>query len=312
MERRHFSFVPAQEEDGNRLDQFVAARTGELSRTLLRRVIDIGGAHVGGRRVRRCSHPVRAGEPVEIFIDGQPLVPWRLAESDLLFRDRWLLAVLKPAGIETQPTPARYQGTLYEALLTYLKDPFRPLDHPVLGMVQRLDRDTSGVIVFSIHPRAHRGLTEAFAGGGARKLYQTLVSGTPGETAGEIRSLLARHRGNNLVRSVPKGGKEAITRYRVAEDFGDAALLEVEILTGRSHQIRAHLSELGHPLLGDLRYGGPPTVRGIAVPRQMLHAARLELRHPVTGEPLTIEAPLPADMTEILRHLRQAPDGNGE
>lgn len=303
MQRQHFRLLAGPEEDGSRLDQFLAAHAGDLSRTVLRRVIEIGGVHVGGRRVRRCSQPVRVGEAVEVYIDGLPLTPWRLAEGDLLFRDRWLIAIAKPAGIETQPTPARYQGTLYEALLTFLKDPFRPLDAPPLGMVQRLDRDTSGVIVFSIHPKAHRGLTEALAGGAARKQYLALVTGEPREGAGEIRSLLARSRGSNLVKSVARGGKEAITRFRVVDRFGDAALVEVEILTGRSHQIRAHMAELGHPLVGDCRYGGAPMLRGMAVSRQMLHAARIELRHPVTGKPLRIEAPLPADLASLLQRL---------
>lgn len=287
-----------------RLDQFVPARSESLSRTLLRRVIDIGGVHVGGRRVRRCSQPVQAGEPVEVYLDGLSLTPWRLPPEAVLYRDRWLLAINKPAGIETQPTPARYQGTLYEALLTYLHDPYRPLDRPELGMVQRLDRDTSGVLVFSVHPHAHKGLTGAMAGGGADKRYLALVQGCPAAAEGEIRSRLARRRADNRVKSVEKGGKEAITRYRTLEVFADAALLEVQILTGRSHQIRAHFAEAGHPLLGDSRYGGPLQAAGQPVGRQMLHAARLALVHPVTGQMLTLEAPLPNDMTQMLERLR--------
>ncbi len=303
-EQRHYRFVPASHQAGMRLDQFIPACTVELSRTLLRRVIDLGGAHAGGRRVRHCSYPVRAGELVEIYLDTGSLDPWRLAAGDILYRDRYLLAVCKPAGIETQPTPARYRGTLYEALLTFLHDPFRPQQQPSLGMVQRLDRETSGVLIFSIHPRAHRGLSEAVAGGRLRKTYLALATGHPG--AGEIRSQLARSRAGNRMKSVERGGKEAITRFRPVEEFADAALLEVEIPTGRSHQIRVHLAEAGHPLLGDRRYGGPLAVRGRQVPRQMLHAWRLQLRHPVTGEELSLESPVPSDLEALLTFLRES------
>jgi 23S rRNA pseudouridine1911/1915/1917 synthase len=300
---KHYRFTPTPEEAGMRLDQFVPAKTDELSRTLLRKIVDIGGAHVGGRRVRRCSLPVRAGEEVVIHIDGLPLEPYVLRPEDVLMEDDYLLAVAKPAGVETQPTPARYRGTLYAALLDHLHNPHRPLDRPELGMAQRLDRDTSGVMVFSIHRRAHGRLTEIIAGREAEKSYLALVSGHPAEKEGEIRSLLARNRATNRVRSVAKGGKEAITRYRVLEEFADSSLLEVQLLTGRSHQIRAHLFEAGHPLVGDARYGGPRFLREREIPRQMLHARRLTLPHPVTGEALTLEAPVPEDMGELLESM---------
>ncbi len=287
-----------------RLDQFVATATEELSRTFLRKVVDLGGAHVDGRRVRRCSHPVRAGEVVEIYLDGLSLEPFALAPAEILFQDRYCLAIDKPAGVETQPTPARYKGTLYDALLRYLQNPSRPKERPALGMVQRLDRETSGAMVFSIHPRAHRPLTSAFAGREVAKLYLALVAGEPAPGVGEIRSLLARNRASNLVRSVERGGKEAITRYRVVESFGVASLVEIELLTGRSHQIRAHFSESGHPLLGDTRYGGPGELLGRAIPRQMLHSWQLTLPHPVSGDPLEIKAPIPGDMNRLLAILR--------
>lgn len=303
-QRKLYRWVAEEGEGGLRIDQFIASRDEDLSRTLARRLVDAGGVHVDGRRIRRCSHLLSVGERVEVHIDGLPLDPYPFGQQDVLFRDRWLLAINKPSGLETQPTPARYKGTLYDLLLRFLQDPHRPRLKPELGMVQRLDRETSGVMLFSIHKRAHRPLTEGFAGRSVAKRYLALVSGGPQEPEGEIRSLLARRRATNLVRSVKKGGKEAITRYRVVESFDGAALVEIELLTGRSHQIRAHFSELGHPLLGDTRYGGPATLRGHTIPRQMLHAWRLALPHPVTGEPLDLEATLPADMTEILNLLR--------
>ena len=291
-----------------RLDQFVAGRSAELSRTLVRKLVDLGGVHIAGRRIRRCSQPVQVGESVEVFVDGLPLEPYQLEEATVVFRDPYLLAIDKPAGIETQPTPARFKGTLYAALLDYLHDPFRPQQAASLGMVQRLDRDTSGIMVFSIHPRAHRGLTETFAGRQARKRYLAVVAGRMPAEEGEFRSLLARNRATNKVKSVERGGKEAVTRYRVLEEFADASLLEVEILTGRSHQIRAHFAESGHPLLGDARYDGPGDWHGCPVRRQMLHAWRLSFPHPVSGAPLELEAPIPADMAGLLAELRKGRD----
>lgn len=305
-----YRFDPGPGDEGTRIDMYVAAHCDALSRTLLRKIVDLGGVHAGGRRVRRCSHPVKVGEKVEVYLDGQSLVPYELGEQDVVFRDSYLLAVAKPAGVETQPTPARYKGTLYQALLTFLQDPFRPMQKPEVGMVQRLDRDTSGIMVFSIHPRAHRQLTEIFSGRAVDKRYLALVAGTLLPAVGEIKSLLARGHRSNLMKSVERGGKEAITRYRVLESFPGASLVEVEILTGRSHQIRVHLSEAGHPLLGDTRYGGPPFFGEIPVLRQMLHAWKLEFLHPVEKRLLQLNAPIPADMESLLSTLRGGGGGS--
>lgn len=307
--RKTYRFDPLPTETGLRLDQFLPARTPELSRGFSRKIIDLGGVHVGGRRVRRCSHPVKAGEPVEVYLDGLPLEVFSLAPANILYRDAYVLAVSKPSGVETQPTPARYKGTLYEALLRYLRNPYRPLDAPALGMVQRLDRETSGLLIFSIHPRAHRGLSAAFAERRVAKTYLALVQGHPPQATGIFRSRLARSRASNRMKSVARGGKEAVTRYRILEAFPEAALLEVEILTGRTHQIRIHFAEAGLPLLGDGRYGGPAFVRGRAVPRLMLHARALSLPHPVTDAPLSLEAPLPEDFEHWRRFLGEESTG---
>lgn len=305
ISRKLYRFFPGPGDVGARLDQYVSSQTEELSRTFLRKIVELGGVHVGGRRVRQCSHSIKAGKMVEIHLDGLPLEPYTLKQQDIVYQDKYLLVVAKPAGVETQPTPAHYKGTLYEALRRYLRDPFRPMDRPEVGMVQRLDRETSGIMVFSVHPRAHRGLTWAFAGRKVRKIYLALIYGNLPEGKGEIRSLLARAHASNRVRSVAKGGKEAITYYRVTEEFADASVVEVEILTGRSHQIRAHFAEIGHPLLGDVRYGGPRFRQGREIPRQMLHSWRLELPHPVWGETLVLQAPLPTDMEQLLHELRE-------
>jgi len=289
---------------GLRIDQFLAAQLQDLSRGDWRKVVDLGGVHHNGRRIRRCSTPVAADDSVEVYLDGRPLAPFRLAAHDFVYHDDYLVAINKPAGVETQPTHARFAGTLYEALGTWLRDqPSKRRGAPEVGMIQRLDRDTSGLLVFSIHPRAHAGLTRAFTERRAHKSYLALVQGRLVDTEGEFRSQLARSRKGNLVKSVPAGGKDAVTRYRLISTREEVSLVLVEPLTGRSHQIRVHFAEAGHPLLGDLRYGGPPEACGLVIGRQQLHAWRLAFPHPVDGRLLSFEAPPAADMLDLLERL---------
>lgn len=296
---------------GMRLDQFLAQAIPEFSRTFARKIIDLGGVHLDGRRMRRSSVSVATGASLEVYLDEQPLDVFTLTEEHVLFRDTYVLAINKPAGINSQPTPARYKGTLYEALLRLLESPYAKGQKPSLGMVQRLDRDTSGVMVFSIHNRAHQPLTKIFADRRVQKVYLAMIEGSMDKPQGEFRSLLARQHRTNLMKSVEKGGKEALTRYRVVESFGDAELVEVEIPTGRSHQIRVHFSEAGHPLLGDRRYGGRASWRGVPVPRQMLHAWKLQMQHPVSRESVAFEAPYPPDFLDMLSHGRASGDSGG-
>lgn len=297
-----YRFIVPCEQAGVRLDLFLAGVLDTAPRALIKRLVDLGGAHVEGRRVRRCSLAMAAGQRVELNVDGLPLDPFQLEAEHILYHDRYLLALAKPAGIATQPTPARYQGTLYAALQQFLAEGGKSS----LGMVQRLDRDTSGVIIFSIHPKAHRGLTMAFTERRVNKRYLALVDGQLQADTGEMRSLLARRRSTNRMVSVAHGGKLAVTLFRVLERFRDASLVEVEIPTGRSHQIRIHFAEAGHPLLGDTAYGGPAECQGLPVSRQMLHASELRLNHPVSGEPLCLRAPLPADFQAVLQRLAAA------
>jgi len=294
-----YRLVVPPENSGVRLDHFLTSGLEGAPRVLIKQFIDLGGVHIDGRRVRRCSLPMVSGQRVELYVDGLSLKPFQLEPARVLYRDRYLLALDKPAGIATQPTPARYQGTLYAALQQFLA----AAGGVNLGMVQRLDRDTSGVIIFSIHPKANQGLTAAFREHRVIKRYQALVAGQPQNDGGEICSHLARRRATNRMVSVERGGKPALTRYRVVTRFAAAALVEVEIPTGRTHQIRIHFAEAGHPLLGDTAYGGPASCGGLAFPRQMLHASELLLDHPVSGDKLTLSAPVPADFAAVMQAL---------
>ncbi len=298
-----YRFTVDEQYNGLHLDHYLAAAHEAFSRSLAKRLIDIGGVHLAGRRMRRCSQTVSTGQGVEVFIDRQSLTPMKLDQKQILYQDQDLIVIDKPAGMATQPAPSRYQGTVYSELQNLLQEQKSRGQKPSIGMMQRLDLDTSGVMVFSIHKRAHKKMTEAFRGRDVDKVYWALVAGKPETKEGHFSSQLAKRRSTNLMVSVERGGKQADTLYRTLQSMDQASLVEVKLITGRSHQIRAHFSEAGLPLLGDTAYGGPQTINGVDVPRQMLHSRELSFNHPVTGEKMTFNAPLPNDFSYILKQL---------
>jgi 23S rRNA pseudouridine1911/1915/1917 synthase len=300
--RIHWNFTVPAADAGLRLDQALPRQCSGLSRTQARKIIDIGGVHVSGRRVRSCSRSVKGGEMIAVYCDGLSLDPYTITAAAVLYRDADIIALNKPAGIETQPTPARYQGTLYAALSEFLSDPFRPQLAPSIGMIQRLDRDTSGVILFSISPRAHKPLTADITARSLHKTYLALVAGVVPPGKHEIKSLLARSHRDNCVRSIARGGKEAVTHYHCLASSANCSLVQVIPVTGRMHQIRVHLSEAGFPLLGDRRYGGPQQLGDMTISRHMLHAQSLDFLHPLTRQALLIMAPLADDFQRLLNH----------
>lgn len=286
-------------DEGRRLDQFLAEHSPHLSRTRIRSIIDIGGVHVDGRRVRKAGLALAPGLRIEMYQDRGARTPFRLQSDHVLFQDDYIIVIDKPSGIETQPTPARYQGTLYEALQVWLQRDQRFGRRLEIGMAQRLDRDTSGVIIFSIHPRSHKSITEQMQSRAAKKTYLALVEGEPVPAAGSYSSSIARDRRSGIMKSVAAGGKSALTHYRVIKTWtrpGKISLVELELMTGRTHQIRAHLSEAGHPLLGDVRYGGPSSWADLSFSRQCLHSRQLKIEHPQSGECMSFTAELPVDM----------------
>lgn len=292
------TFFTTDTDEGRRLDQFLQQQLPDLSRTRIRKIIDIGGVHIDKRRVRKCGRKIQTSESIKLYQDNQSLDPYRISSDDILFQDKYIVVINKPAGIDTQPTPSRYKGTLYEALQVLLKrdNRFRKVE---IGMPQRLDRNSSGAIVFSIHPESHKKLTEQIQNHTITKEYLALVKGDVQPSEGTYHSYLQRDRNSHLMRSVAadnKGAKEAITHYRVTKHWPDISLVEVQLVTGRTHQIRAHFSEAGHPLLGDIQYGGPEVHGGSKWLRQCLHSWKLQFKHPIKDTPLSFTAPVPPDM----------------
>ncbi|HVP69496.1 MAG TPA: RluA family pseudouridine synthase [Anaeromyxobacteraceae bacterium] len=289
-------------DQGERLDRFIAARGG-ISRGAARRALDAGGVFLGGRRCKVASRALGAGDEVVVNLEeaGRAAeAPRPLERSRLLYADAELAFVDKPAGVPSQPTLTTDRGHVAEAASRALGAP--------LFLVHRLDRETSGVMVLARTRVAARRLSEDFRDGRPAKTYLALCVRAPSPPEGRVEAPLGRderHPGRRVVR---EDGEPASTRYRtLSVGASGTALVEARPETGRTHQIRAHLAHLGAPLLGDVRYGGPRAVGERSVPRVMLHAWRLAVHRPSSGQRLEAEAPEPEDFAALRRALAGTP-----
>ena len=313
-----------------RLDQALAAASGE-SRARVQALIRAGHASVDGRAVADPAHKLAAGARLVLEIPpAEPASPIPEAiPLAVVYEDADLVVVDKPAGLVVHPAPGHRTGTLVNALLHHCGDALSGIGgvrRP--GIVHRLDKDTTGLLVAAKTDRAHRSLAAQFADhgrtGDLERAYLAVVWGTPRMGHGTIDAPLGRSTGNRLRRAVGRGGdaREAVTHFTVLERYGPAvapwaSLVECRLETGRTHQIRVHMAHIGTPLLGDREYGAgfltkaaklPGDARAIAeaFPRQALHAALLAFAHPATGEVVRFESRLPADMAELVAALAAA------
>lgn len=304
---------------GERLDQHLSRTFPELSRSRIQALIDEGHVRVDGRPPKGSAR-ARGGELIEIDVPAP--VPATPEAEDLpltiLYEDKDLVVLDKAAGMVVHPAAGNWQGTLVNALLYKVKDlqgvggELRP------GLVHRLDKDTTGCLVVAKNERALTALQASFKSRDVNKLYLALVHGVPAPAEGRIETLYGRHPIHRMrFTGKVREGKRAETGYRVLETFGtSAALVEVNLLTGRTHQVRVHFAELGktgHPLLGDELYGGTRRTKDrlaaeaqALLGRQALHAWRLSFPHPRSGKLLAFEAPVPADFEGALERLREA------
>jgi 23S rRNA pseudouridine1911/1915/1917 synthase len=302
---------------GVRLDLWLASRFPAFSRSRLRALISAGHVSLGGRRAKAATR-LTAGQTVRIrWPDVRAAVPEpEEIPLHVVHDDDGFLVVDKAAGLTVHPGAGRASGTLVNALLHHVRDlsgiggVLRP------GIVHRLDRGTSGLLVVAKNDGAHRSLAQQFEARTVEKEYLALVLGVPARRQGAIEAPIGRHpvqRKRMTVRAT--GGRSARSDYSVVEAFDGAALLRVRIHTGRTHQVRVHLASIGHPVAGDAVYGGtrvPPSRRAASraalgrLTRPALHAARLAFDHPVSGGRLVFESPLPADLAEVVKRLREA------
>jgi 23S rRNA pseudouridine1911/1915/1917 synthase len=286
---KRLTLAVGRQDAGERIDRFIAARGG-ISRGEARRALEQGGVFLDGRRCKIAGRLVHPGQQIVVNLaEGGRTAgpPAPLERARLLYADEHLAAVDKPAGVPAQPTLTSDVGTLPDLVAALLGAP--------VTIVHRLDRETSGVTVLARTRESAAALAEAFRTGGPEKTYLALCARAPTPTEGRVDAPLGRDPARAGLRRVDPHGDAAVTLYRTLRTAPGGALVEARPETGRTHQIRVHLAHLGAPLLGDARYGGPRRVGEIAVPRVMLHARRLVLAHPVTGERLVLEAGLPDD-----------------
>ena len=296
-----------------RLDAYLRARYPAVSRSSLQRLIEQGHIRVNGRAIKP-THAPHAGEQIEVhWPDATPAAaqPEEIP-LEILFEDKHLLVLNKPPGIVVHPAAGHAEHTLVNALLHHCAGQLSGIGGVARpGIVHRLDRETSGCLVVAKNDIAHLALAEQFASRTVEKIYSTLVCGSVPQDSGEIRAAIARHpvERKRMAVTTPGKGRDAWTSYEVEERFSAATFVEVTIHTGRTHQIRVHLTHLGHPVIGDETYGVKQNKKfteatGVTVPRQMLHASRITFTHPQTGKRLKCEAPLPADFKTALKQLR--------
>ena len=285
-----------------RLDRFVAARLPELSRTAVQRLIDDGRVLVNGA-VSEAARKVR--QPDVIVVRIPPPAPAAIEAEDIplqiVYEDADLIVIDKPAGLVVHPAAGHARGTLVNAILAHAPDLRGIGGETRPGIVHRLDKDTSGLIVVAKHDAAHRELQRQFKARSVRKVYLALVEGRLEPAEGIVDAPIARDRIHRKRMAVSPDGRPSRTRYKVIKDWGLYSLVEAYPETGRTHQIRVHFAWLGHPLAGDALYGRKKP--SLPIGRHFLHAARLTLRLPSTGEERTFESPLPEDLADVLQRI---------
>jgi 23S rRNA pseudouridine1911/1915/1917 synthase len=297
---------------GQRLDRALADATG-LSRERIKALLGEGRVLLGGKAVSQASLKPEAGTAFAIAVPEA--APAEAAAQDIplsiVFEDEHLIVIDKPAGLVVHPAAGNLDGTLVNALLHHCAGQLSGIGGVARpGIVHRIDKDTSGLLVVAKCDAAHEGLARQFADHSIERAYLAITAGTPSPLAGTVRGNIGRSDSNRKKMAlVGEGrGKHAVTHYKVLEALGDAALVECRLETGRTHQVRVHLASIGHALLGDPVYGRTPsrlrpTLQKLDFHRQALHAAVLGFIHPTLDTALRFQSPVPSDMRELLREL---------
>jgi 23S rRNA pseudouridine1911/1915/1917 synthase len=298
------SFQVSTEEVGTRLDIFLAARL-KISRKKAKQLIDQGRVFLGTKKIIIASWEVQAGEKIVLQESGETgVLPRQRRYLKVYYEDKDLLVVEKPPGVGCERTPQTITSTLVDAINDYLRRAHPDKPYPYVGLMHRLDRETSGLMVYTLSRRANK-LALQFKRHSLDRRYLALVEGSLPRASGRIdrpvhKDLKSEGRKMTAGRTKGSARERAVTDYRVKERYPQATLVEARLLTGRTHQVRVHFAALGHPVLGDFLYGSRKKL-----PRQMLHASHLEFHHPVTGKKMIFHSELPGDFQKVLEKIRR-------
>ena len=296
--------VISAEEQGNRLDRVLSGRFPDMTRSSLQGLIESGAVSKDGKPLKKnykvCEADaisVELPEPKEVEIQPEDI------PLDVVYEDADIVVVNKPRGMVVHPAPGNWSGTLVNALMYHCGDSLSGINGEIRpGIVHRIDKDTSGLLVVAKNDAAHRSLAEQIAVHSALRQYYAVVIGCPKEDSGTISAPIARHRTDRKKMAVDPNGREAVTHYAVLERYRGFTYLTFRLETGRTHQIRVHMKHIGHPIIGDPLYG--PKTDSWKLGGQCLHAGKLTLTHPSTGERMTFTAPLPDYFEAVLNRLR--------
>jgi 23S rRNA pseudouridine1911/1915/1917 synthase len=321
----HFRFTADRNQSLLRIDKFLIDRLMNTSRNRIQSAAEASCILVNGKAVKS-NYRVKPADVITVMMSRpryeSEIVPEDIP-LDIVFEDGELLVVNKPAGLVVHPGHGNYQGTLVNGLACYLKDdPLYDPKDPRVGLVHRIDKNTSGLLVIAKRPEAKTSLSRQFFNKTAQRRYVALIWGIPKEAEGRIEGHIGRDLRNRMIMAVfPDGeqGKHAVTHYRILEQFGYVSLVECRLETGRTHQIRAHMKHIGHPVFNDERYGGNMILKGLqssgykqfihncfdVCPRQALHAKTLGFVHPTTGEELFFDSVVPSDMQQLTERWRK-------
>lgn len=307
------TIIVDNETEGARLDKALSFSLAETSRTYLQKLIEMGMVSVNGITCYSKKYPVKQGDLIEINLPEPETLnvdPENLNLS-IVYEDQDLLVVDKPKGMVVHPAPGNFAGTLVNGILYHCQGQLSTINGVIRpGIVHRIDKDTTGLLLVAKNDTAHRSLAEQLSAHTITRGYLAIVYNNFPEETGRIDAPIGRDPSNRLRQKVTdRNAKEAITNYKVLERLGQFTLIEARLETGRTHQIRVHMAYKGHPLLGDFVYG--PKKNNLNVEGQMLHAYLLGFVHPRTGEYMEFQSPLPLEFQRVLAKLRKGIDEKG-
>lgn len=307
MEDRQISYIVSMSASGLRLDKYLSYENKEFSRNFCQSLIEKGRVLINDEIITLKKYRVEEGDKVTINIP-KPSKPEILPENihlDIVYEDRDILVIDKPAGMVVHPAPGNYDGTLVNGIMYYCGENLSGINGVMRpGIVHRIDKDTSGLLLVAKTDGAHRKLAEMLAKHSIKRVYKAIVADNIKEDEGRIVTRIGRSSKDRKKMAVlTSGGREAVTNWRVTERFGRYTLIEARLETGRTHQIRVHMAYIKHPLLGDIVYGG--NTAGSLASRQMLHAESLGFIHPERGNYMEFQSPLPQDFERVLKELRR-------